>query len=98
MVEGKVDERFRSTIGKWLRDASPGKLERLGFPEKTPGRTFANLHTIRLPKKPWFLRFFGSGVPKGIRTPVLNVREAGIYSYGRRRTYKNPLESTQTPL
>jgi hypothetical protein len=30
-VEGKVSEPFGPTVGDWLKDASPGKLERLEF-------------------------------------------------------------------
>lgn len=30
-IEGKVDEPFGPTVGEWLKDASPGKLERLGY-------------------------------------------------------------------
>lgn len=30
-VEGKVEEPFGETVGEWLRDASPGKRERLQF-------------------------------------------------------------------
>ena len=30
-VEGKVSEAFGPTVGQWLRDASPGKRERLEF-------------------------------------------------------------------
>ena len=36
-VEGKVDEPFGPTLGEWLRDASPGKLERLAFLRKLLG-------------------------------------------------------------
>lgn len=30
-VEGKVDEPFGPTVGDWMRDASPGKVERLAY-------------------------------------------------------------------
>ena len=30
-IEGKVDEPFGPTVGKWLEDASPGKRQRLSF-------------------------------------------------------------------
>lgn len=31
MIEGKVDESFDRQLGKWLKNASPGKLQRLDF-------------------------------------------------------------------
>lgn len=31
MVEGKVNESFDRTLGDWLKNASPGKLERLDY-------------------------------------------------------------------
>lgn len=31
MIEGKVDESFDRTLDKWLKNASPGKLKRLGY-------------------------------------------------------------------
>ncbi len=30
-IEGKVEERFDTTVGEWLRDASNGKRERLAY-------------------------------------------------------------------
>ncbi len=30
-IEGKVDEPFGPTVGEWMRDASPGKVERLSY-------------------------------------------------------------------
>jgi uncharacterized protein DUF6946 len=33
-VEGKVSEPFGPMVGEWLKDASPGKIERLAFLQK----------------------------------------------------------------
>ena len=37
MVEGKVDESFGPLLGDWLKDASPGKKQRLEFLQTTLG-------------------------------------------------------------
>jgi uncharacterized protein DUF6946 len=37
MVEGKVDESFGPLLGDWLKDASPGKKQRLDFLKSTLG-------------------------------------------------------------
>lgn len=37
MVEGKVDESFDRRLGDWLKNASPGKLERLDYLAKMLG-------------------------------------------------------------
>lgn len=37
MVEGKVSESFGPTLEEWLREASPGKLERLSFLRRAIG-------------------------------------------------------------
>ncbi len=36
-VEAKVDEPFGPTVSEWLKDASPGKLARLGFIQELLG-------------------------------------------------------------
>lgn len=47
MVEGKVSESFGPTIDEWLRDASPGKQDRLAFLLRTLGLSAVPLGTVR---------------------------------------------------
>jgi hypothetical protein len=46
-VEGKVAEPFGPTVGEWLHEASPGKLERLAFLQAELGLTGEISRSIR---------------------------------------------------
>lgn len=46
-VEGKVDEPFGPTVGTWLRDASPGKQERLAHLSGLLGLAPPSLASVR---------------------------------------------------
>jgi hypothetical protein len=47
MIEGKVDESFDRKLGDWLKNASPGKLERLDYLASMLGLSVEDIpHTV----------------------------------------------------